>query len=150
MLTAALAVVLIALQVADMLTSLIGFSLGLHELNPGVASLIKRFGMVTGTFIAKAVAVVFVLYLWGLGTDSAIVMLAAGVVAYSWVVRRNFYNAEVQLARIGHPIGHWGMAFCPNPRHWRFWKQDATEDDGSKVGIWWCFGPVAICYDFGA
>ncbi|MDX2334597.1 hypothetical protein [Brevundimonas vesicularis] len=41
----------------------------------------------------------------------------------------------------------WGIAFSLNPMAWRFGKRDAV-DGGIVVGVWWCFGPVAICYDY--
>jgi hypothetical protein len=41
----------------------------------------------------------------------------------------------------------WGLAFSLNPSEWRFGKCDAV-DDGLVVGVWWCFGPVALCYDY--
>lgn len=43
----------------------------------------------------------------------------------------------------------WGIAFSSNPRTWRLGKCDAYDDVlGRVVGVWWCFGPVALCYDY--
>lgn len=42
----------------------------------------------------------------------------------------------------------WGFAISLDPRHWRLGKCDAVEDCGRVVGIWYCCGPIAICYDY--
>ena len=42
----------------------------------------------------------------------------------------------------------WGIAFSMQPREWRLGACDAVEDDGRIVGRWYCFGPVALTYDF--
>lgn len=42
----------------------------------------------------------------------------------------------------------WGVAISLDPRAWRLGKCLALEDDGRVVGVWWCFGPVAICRDY--
>lgn len=41
----------------------------------------------------------------------------------------------------------WGFAISLNPFEWRFGKTYA-EDNGRIVGVWYCFGPFAICYDY--
>lgn len=47
----------------------------------------------------------------------------------------------------------WGIAFSPNPRHWRLGFSDAMDVDpvtGADiiVGRWFFIGPVAITYDY--
>ncbi len=43
----------------------------------------------------------------------------------------------------------WGFALSLNPREWRLGKCDAYDDELDRVvGVWWCFGPLALCYDY--
>ncbi len=43
----------------------------------------------------------------------------------------------------------WGFALCVDPREWRIGKCDAYDDrQGLVVGVWYCFGPFAITYDW--
>lgn len=42
----------------------------------------------------------------------------------------------------------WGIAFSLSPRAWRLGRRDAVAEDGRVIGVWWCFGPVAICRDY--
>lgn len=42
----------------------------------------------------------------------------------------------------------WGFAISLDPRSWRLGKCDALEEDGRVVGVWYCCGPLAICYDY--
>lgn len=42
-----------------------------------------------------------------------------------------------------------GFAVSLNPFEWRWGWCDAYDDrSGLVVGVWRCFGPIAICYDF--
>lgn len=42
----------------------------------------------------------------------------------------------------------WGFAISLKPSAWRFGKRDAVDDRGVIIGVWWCLGPVALCYDY--
>lgn len=42
----------------------------------------------------------------------------------------------------------WGIAISFDPRQWRLGKCDAVDGDDRIVGVWWCLGPLAICYDY--
>lgn len=47
----------------------------------------------------------------------------------------------------------WGIAFCIDPRYWRLGAVDAVDEDPTTgrpviIGRWYCFGPVAITYDY--
>ena len=42
----------------------------------------------------------------------------------------------------------WGIAFSFNPPNWYLGKSYAMEDDGTVVGVWYFFGPIAITYDY--
>ncbi len=41
-----------------------------------------------------------------------------------------------------------GNSVFAQPRAWRLGRRDAVAEDGRVVGVWWCFGPVAICHDY--
>ena len=67
-----------ALQVLDLLTTLVAFHLGAFEISPLVARLTLQFGRVGGVFMSKVIAVV----------------IALGVKRLLWVVNL-FYTAVV-------------------------------------------------------
>lgn len=41
----------------------------------------------------------------------------------------------------------WGIAFSIRPTEWRLGACEA-DDDGRIVGRWYCFGPIALTYDY--
>lgn len=45
----------------------------------------------------------------------------------------------------------WGIAFSLKPTEWRLGACDAIDDSFDPpriVGRWYCFGPVAVTYDY--
>lgn len=42
----------------------------------------------------------------------------------------------------------WGIALSMNLYEWRLGICDAVDDDGRVVGVWYCLGPIAVCYDY--
>jgi hypothetical protein len=73
-----------ALQVLDLLTTLVAFHLGAFEVSPLVAWLTRHFGRLGGVFMSKAIAVVIALgvkrLLW------VVNLFYAGVVCWNLIV----------------------------------------------------------------
>jgi len=80
------ALLVAALQVGDMATTLMAMSRGAHEANPLVAAMIRLMGKIPGLGFVKAMGVGFTIWLWWM--DAHFILWALALI-YLWVCAHN-------------------------------------------------------------
>ncbi|MFC2969352.1 DUF5658 family protein [Acidimangrovimonas pyrenivorans] len=81
-----LALAVIALQIGDMTSTLGALRRGGREVNPLLAWLMRRIGVVPALIAAKGLGTALAVWLWLLGGETELWLLAA---LYLWVVLHN-------------------------------------------------------------